>query len=94
MPLFNSKVELNFKQTKHIVFAVTGADNADANSNNIIFTFKDTKYVCVITLSPKHNQKLTKVLSKGFERSQYWNEYKTIKQELRIKIQQMSIIFC
>ena len=48
---------------------MTGADNADANSNNIIFTFKDTKYVCVITLSPKHNQKLTKVLSKGFERS-------------------------
>ena len=29
------------------------------------------------TLSAKYNQKLSKRLSKGFERSVYWNEYKT-----------------
>ena len=39
---------------------------------------KDTKlYVPVVTLSGRENQKLSKILSKRFERSVYWNEYKT-----------------
>ena len=39
---------------------------------------KDTKvYVPVVTLSAKGNQKLSKLFSKWFERSVYWNEYKT-----------------
>ena len=65
---------------------------------------KDTKfYVPVITLSAKVNQKLSKLLSKQFEISVYWNEYKTKtktkqtnkqkkkkqKKRERIKIQQM-----
>ena len=50
----------------------------DTNSNNIIFPIKDTKlYAPVVTLSAKDNQKLSKLLSKGSERSVYWNEYKT-----------------
>ena len=52
--------------------------NDDANADNIIFTIKDTKlYVPAVTLSAKDNQKLLKLLSKGFERSVYWNKYKT-----------------
>ena len=52
--------------------------NDNDNTNNIIFTIKDTKlYVPVVTLSARDNQKLTKLLSKGFERSIYLNEYKT-----------------
>ena len=44
--------------------------NDDANSDNIIFTIKDTKlYVPVVILSTRDNQKLSKLLSKGFERS-------------------------
>ena len=55
-----------------------GNDNDDANSNNIIFTRKDTTlYVLVVTLSVKDNQKLSKLLGKESERSVYWNEYKT-----------------
>ena len=55
-----------------------GADNTDANPDNIIFTIKDTKlYVPVVTLLAIDNQKLSKLLTKGFERSVYWNEYKT-----------------
>ena len=47
-------------------------------NNNIIFTIKDTKlHFPVITLLSKDNQKLSKLHSKGFERSVYWNEYKT-----------------
>ena len=58
--------------------AAAGNDNANDNDDNIIFTIKDTKlYVPVVTLSAKDNQNLSKLLSKGFERSVYWNKYKT-----------------
>ena len=44
----------------------------------IILFLQDTKlYVHVVTLSVRDNQKLSKLLSEGFERSAYWNEYKT-----------------
>ena len=44
----------------------------------MIFTIRDTiLYVPVVTLSARDNQKLIKLLSKGFKRSFYWNEYKT-----------------
>ena len=52
--------------------------NFNNNANNIIFTIKDTKlYVPVVTLSARDNQKLSKLLSKLFERSVYWDGYKT-----------------
>ena len=57
---------------------VNGNGNDDVNSNNIISTIKDTKfYVLVVVLSARYNKKLSKLLSKRFERSAYWNEYKT-----------------
>ena len=50
----------------------------NGNDDNIIFTTTDTKlYVPVVILSARDNQKLIKLLSKGFERSVYWNDYKT-----------------
>ena len=74
------KVELKLKLKKDCFFSAAGADNDNVNTNNIIFTIKDTKlYVPVVTLSAKTNQKLSKLLSKGFERSVYWNKYKTKK---------------
>ena len=64
--------------------------NQDDNGNNIIFTIKDTKlYFPVATLSSRDNQNLSKFLSKGFERSVYWNEKK-----VRIKIQQINLDIC
>ena len=81
MPLFNCKVELKLKWTTYCIFSAGGTDNVineDANVDNVIFIIKDTKlYVPVVTLSARYNQKLSKLLSKGFERSVYWNEYKT-----------------
>ena len=68
---------IKFKWTKYCVLSVAGNDN-DNDGNNIIFKIKDAKlYVPVVTLSARDNQKLSKILSKGFERSVYWNEYKT-----------------
>ena len=45
---------------QEIVFSGPSADIADVNSDNIIFTIKDTKlYVLVITLLTKGNQKIS-----------------------------------
>ena len=89
MPLINCKIELKLKWTKYCVLSVGGNENDinnnnnnnnnnNDNNNNNIFTIKDTRlYVPVVTLSARDNQKLTKLLSIGLERSVYWNEYKT-----------------
>ena len=77
MSLVSCKIKLKLNWTDHYVLSAAGADNIDANSNNITFTIKDTKlYVLAVTFSAKVSQKLSKFLSKGFERSVYWNEYK------------------
>ena len=77
MSLINCKVELKLKWTRYWVLSAAGPDNTNANPNNIIFTIKDTNlYVPVVTLSARDNKKLSKLLSKGFERSVYGNEYK------------------
>ena len=78
MPLINCKVELKLKGSNCCVLSAPGNDNANGNDENIILTIKGTKlYVTVATLSAKDNKNVTKLLSKGFERSVYWNEYKT-----------------
>ena len=80
MPSINCKVELKLRWTKHCVLSKADTDNANGNNedNNFIFTIKDSKLcVSVVTLSARDNKKLSKRLSKGFERSVYWNEYKT-----------------
>ena len=59
-------------------FSGAGNDNDNNRDDKIIFTIKDAKlYVPVVTLSARDNQKLSKLPSKGFERSFYWNELKT-----------------
>ena len=81
MPLINWKVELKLKWTKYCILSANGNDNDNANANNIIFTINYTKlYVPVVTLSSRDNQKSSKLLSKGFERSVYCSEYKTKKE--------------
>ena len=51
MPLINCKVELKLKWTKYCVLSAAGADNANTDSNKIIFTLKNTElYVPVVTL--------------------------------------------
>ena len=73
IPSINCTVELKVRWTKHFVLSVGGTDNVNGNNDdNIIFTIKDTKlYVPVVTLSARGNQKLSKLLSKGFERPVY-----------------------
>ena len=78
MPLSNCKVELKLRWMKYCVLSSAGVENDNPNSNNIIFTIKGTKlFVPIVTLSPKDNQKLSRLLSRRFGRSVYWNDYKT-----------------
>ena len=64
MLLIKCKVKLKLKWTSHCVLFGKSNDNDDANSNNLIFTIKDTKlYVHVLTLSAKDNLKLLKLNS-------------------------------
>ena len=88
MPLINWKTEIKHKWNNFALFAA-GVDNINnRDPANIIFTIKDTKlYVLVVTLSARDNQKLSKLLIKGFERSVYWNEY----NQVIIKIRQINL---
>ena len=70
MPLINSKIKLNLTWKKECVLS-TG--NGDA-----VFILNDTKmYVPVVTLSKEDNKDFIEQQNKGFQRSLYWNEYKT-----------------
>ena len=71
MRLINCKWQSNW--SKYCVLSVASNENDinnnDSDDNNTIFTIKDTTlYVPVVTLSTRDNQKLWKLVSKGFER--------------------------
>ena len=69
------------------------ANSDNANANNIISTIKDTQlYVPVVTLSEKDNQKLSKLLSKGFEKPFYFYEYKTKSENKNAKNEYRSFV--
>ena len=47
------------------------------------FVITDTKlYVPVVTLKTEDNAKLSKLLSEGFKRPIYWNEYKVTPNKI------------
>ena len=70
----NGKVELKLKQANYCVLTAAGVDNASKRDDKIIFTIKDSNlYVPFVTLLARDNLKL---LSKGFERIAFRNEYK------------------
>ena len=70
MPLINCKIKLNLTWKKECVLS-TGAGEA-------VFIINDTKlYVPVVTLSKEDNKDFVEQQNKGFQRSIYWNGYKT-----------------
>ena len=70
MPLINCKIKLNLTWKKDCVLS-TGDGEA-------VFIINDTKlYVPVVTLSKEDNKDFIEQQNKGFQRSVYWNEYKT-----------------
>ena len=74
MPLIKCNVELSLKwyETCLLTTATTAT-----------FEITDAKlYVSVVTLSVEHNLKLSKLLSEGFKRPIYWNEYKVTPNKI------------
>ena len=70
MLLINCKIKLNLTWKKECVLST---DNGD-----VVFIINDTKmYVPVVTLSKEDNKDFIEQQNKGFQRSIYWNEYKT-----------------
>ena len=73
MPLINCKVKLNLTWKKECVLSTDAGDAA--------FIINDTKlYVPVVTLSKEDSKDFIEQQNKGFQRSIYWNEYKTKEQ--------------
>ena len=57
--------------------------NTTANANKTTFEITDAKlYIPIVTLSAADNAKLSKLLSEGFKRTAYWNEYKLIDNKV------------
>ena len=68
MPLISRKIELSLNWIERCLLTV---------ANTAIFKITDAKhYVPIVTLSAEGNVKLSKLLSEGFKRIVYWNEYK------------------
>ena len=76
MPLINCKIKFNLTWKKECVLSThNDADNAP---NNPVFIINDTKlYVPIVTLSKEDNKDFIEQQNKGFQRSNYWNKYKT-----------------
>ena len=71
MPLINCKIEFSLKWYEKYILSSSGTAAT--------FTITDTElYVPVVTLKTEYNTKLSKLLSEGFKRPIYWNEYKVI----------------
>ena len=75
MPLINCKVELSLGWYKKCILPSAG--------NSAAFTIVDAKlYVSIVTLSAEGNLKISKLLSEGFKRTNYWNKYNTIPDKI------------
>ena len=70
MPLINCEIKLNLTWKKECVLSTCGGD--------AVFIINDTKlHVPVVTLSKEDNKDFIEQQNKKFQRSIYWNEYKT-----------------
>ena len=74
MHLINCKIKLNLTWKKECVLST--------DAGNAVFIINDTKlYVPVVTLSKEDNKDFAEQQNKGFQRSIYWNEYKTKEKD-------------
>ena len=73
MPLISCKIKLNLTWKNECVLS--------NQTGKAVFIINDTKlYVPVVTLSKEDNKDFIEQQNKGFQRSIYWNQYKTKEQ--------------
>ena len=66
----NKKLYMELNWTKHSVLC-------NQNQNSIFQITKSELHIPIVTLNTENNNKLSESLSKGFERTVVWNEYKS-----------------
>ena len=70
MHIINCNIKLNLTWKKECVLST--------DAGNAVFIINDTKmYVSVVTLSKEDNKDFIEQQNKGFQRTIYWNQYKT-----------------
>ena len=75
MPLINCKIELSLKWYENCILSNSGTAAT--------FKITDAKlYIPIVTVKTEDNTKLSKLLSEGFKRHIYWNEYKVISEKI------------
>ena len=79
LPLINTKMYIELNWRKYSVLY-----NQDHNS--IFQIAKGELYIPVVTLNTENNNKLSELLSKGFERTVVWNEYKSKTEDVTIPV--------
>ena len=84
LPLINTKLYMELNWTKYSLLC-------NQNQNSILQITKGELYIPVVTLNTENNNTLSELLSKGFEKTVVWNEYKS-KIE-RVTIPQNNNIF-
>ena len=85
MPLINCKVEISLKWIENCILSNSGTDT--------IFKKSDAKLcIPIVTLKTEGNTKLSKLLSKGFKRPIYWNEYKVIPEKIHATNENIRIL--
>ena len=70
LPLINTKLYMELNWTKYSVLC-------NQNQNSIFQITKGELYIPVVTLNTENNNKLSELLSKGFEGTVVSNEYKS-----------------
>ena len=70
LPLINTKLYMELNWTKYSVLC-------NQNQNSIFQIKRCELYIPAVTLNTENTNKLSGLLSKGFERTVVWNEYKS-----------------
>ena len=70
MPLINTKLYTELNWTKYSVLSST-------DQNSVFHVRKGELYIPVVTVNTENNNKLSILLSEGFERTVIWNRYKS-----------------
>ena len=77
LSLINTKLYMELNWTKYSVLCTQ-------NQNSIFHITKSELYIPIVTLNTENNNKLSELLSKGFERTVVWNEYKSKTERVTI----------
>ena len=77
LPLINTKLYMGLNWTKYSALC-------NQSQNSIFQITKIELYIHIATLNTENNNNLSELLSKGFERTVVWNEYKSKIERLTI----------